>query len=67
MATLWNRFKARWRSHDDALATRELNREAVQAEAGDAVTTVVSPYLDQPAQPSTGFTHPERGDEDSAD
>ena len=67
MTTMWNRLKARWTSHDDALAARELNREAVQAEAGDAVPTVVSPYLDQPAQPSTGLTHPERGHEDSAD
>ena len=67
MTTLWNRLKARWRSHDAALAERELHREAVEAEAGDAVPTVVSPYLDQPAQPSTGFTHPEHGHEEPTD
>jgi hypothetical protein len=63
---MWNRLKAKWRAHDNALAARELRRETVEAEAGgDAVPTIVSPYLDQPVQPSAGLTHPERGDEAS--
>jgi hypothetical protein len=63
---MWNRLKAKWRAHDNALGARELRREAVEAEAGgDAVPTIVSPYLDQPIQPSTGLTHPEQGDEAS--
>jgi hypothetical protein len=61
---MWNRLKAKWRAHDNALASRELRRETVEAEAGDnAVPTIVSPYLDQPVQPSTGLMHPEQGDE----
>ena len=63
---MWNRLKARWRTHENALASRELRRESVEAEVGgDAVPTIVSPYLNQPVQPSTGLTHPEQGDEAS--
>ena len=60
---MWNRLKAKWRRHEDAEAARELRREVVEAEAGgDAVPKIVSPYGDQPVQPSTGFTHPGQGE-----
>lgn len=65
---MWNRLKARWREHDERSAVRELSREAVEAEGkGDAVPTVVSPYLAQPIEPTTGLTHPEQGDEAPGD
>jgi hypothetical protein len=65
---MWNRLKARWREHDKRSAARELSREAAEAEArGDAVPTVVSAYMGQPIEPSTGLTHPEQGDEAPGD
>ena len=65
---MWDRLKARWRAHDKSLAAHELGREAVEAEAGaDARAPVVSPYLGQPIEPSTGLTHPEEDDEAPGD
>jgi hypothetical protein len=65
---MWNRLKARWREHDKRSAARELSREAAEAESrGDAVPTVVSAYMGQPIEPSTGLTHPEQGDEAPGD
>jgi hypothetical protein len=61
---MWNRLKARWQAHDKVMLTRELRREAVEVEgleAGhDPLPHITTPYLDQPVQPSTGFTHPEQ-------
>lgn len=62
---MWNRLKAKWRGHDEVLASRELHREAVEGEVESTVPGVVTPYLDAAAQPSTGFSHPERSDEDA--
>jgi hypothetical protein len=60
---MWNRLKAKWRAHNEKLATRERRREAVDAEpggpGGDPAPDVVGPYQDQDIQPSTGLSHPE--------
>ena len=64
----WKRLKAKWHAHDEALATRELRREAADAEAGrDSGPVMVTPYLDQQAGPGASLTHPERGDEPPGD
>jgi hypothetical protein len=64
----WKRLKAKWHSHDEALAQRELRREAADAEAGrDSGPVMVTPYLDQAAGPGASLTHPERGDEPPRD